>query len=83
MTVGILYFDDRPIALADKLAAFAERHRVKTGRYPDTAFIHPRTGDEGVVLAGGLNTITVKHSQYMLVHHAWLGVADDKQPVAA
>jgi hypothetical protein len=85
MKVGLLWFDDDPQReLEQKVLRAATHYEHKYGRLPDLCFVHPSAlggnGKRPVKKAGG---VEIRPGHSVLLHHFWLGVAEDKSPISS
>ena len=69
MNIGLLWFDDSPKTLAQKVALATVAYRRKFGEMPTTCFVHPSASEEkqqvGPVEVAPLSTV--------LKYHFWIG----------
>ncbi len=78
MDTGMLWFDDGPQALKDKVERAVTFYGTKYGRTPTLCLVHPATladGKEGVV-AG----VTLRSSRSVLPNHFFVGVEERAVP---
>lgn len=88
MRTGLLWFDDDPRKeLEEKVLRAAAHYERKHGHPPDLCYVHPDAfGDNGngkksdVVKAG---EVEIRAGRSVLLHHFWLGMADEKGAKAA
>ena len=71
MEIGMLWFDDSPIALNDRVKRAAEYYREKYGRKPNLCLVHPGMlmTDEGLV-----NSVVIRKAKGIMPDHFWIGV---------
>jgi hypothetical protein len=79
LETGLLWFDDDPRrSLEDKIRRAAAHYQHKHGHTPNVCFVHPSVfnddGKQRIERVGGLE---VRVSRSVLLHHFWLGVAED------
>lgn len=95
MKVGLLWYDDDPRReLEAKVVRAAQRYREKYGCWPNTCYVHARTGlPSGEELArvtcqseGTRKVVRLLSAPNILLHHFWLGesaLRAEDQPVQA
>ncbi len=73
MDIGMLWFDDGPGAVKDKVARAGQFYAEKYGRVATVCMVHPNTlrGWEGKV--GGIEVMAEKA---ILPDHYWIGVEE-------
>jgi hypothetical protein len=76
MEIGMLWFDDGPHALKDKVRKAVAFYTEKYGRKPTLCLVNPETlnGGDGV-LAG----VEVRDAPMVMRDHFWVGVDDKPQ----
>jgi len=74
MEIGMLWFDDSHLSLADKISRAVAFYDEKYGRAPTLCLAHPNTinGGEGIV-AG----VQVRLAPTVMPDHFWIGI-DEK-----
>lgn len=87
MKVGMLWFDDAPRSLTEKIERAAKHYQSKYGATPNVCFAHPRMFEEKqaevVVKVPALKqgkapeAITLKQARTILPNHFWLGVSEN------
>jgi hypothetical protein len=81
MKVGLLWYDNDPKgALEEKIGRAAGRYREKTGRWPNTCYVHPKAinGQNGQIMQLSKRKIRVLSSPSVLLHHFWVGETTNK-----
>jgi hypothetical protein len=88
MKTGLLWFDDDPNRkLEHKVLRAATHYERKYGQPPDLCFVHPSILDgnggrgkrSGVRKVGG---VEIRPGRSVLLHHFWLGVAEEELQIA-
>jgi len=87
---GLMWYDGDPKKpFMDKVGQAARRYREKYGHWPNTCYVHPNMVETDPVLTpvdgrGSGTTIRVTTAPNILLHHFWLGEAQDAsgQPAA-
>ena len=74
MEIGMLWFDDSHLSLAEKISRAVAFYDDKYGRKPTLCLVHPNTvnGGEGIV-AG----VQVRPARTVMPGHFWIGI-DEK-----
>ena len=74
MEIGMLWFDDGPAPIKEKVSQAVEFYSDKFGKKPTHCLVHPSTldGREGVI-AG----VSVRQAKNVMPNHYWVGV-DEK-----
>jgi hypothetical protein len=90
MKTGLLWFDDDPRRkLEEKVQRAAAHYERKYGQVPDLCYVHPSALDNGngkrgkrsdVMKAG---EVEVRAGRSVLLHHFWLGMAEDKSQISS
>jgi hypothetical protein len=97
MKTGLLWFDDDPRKeLEEKVLRAAAHYERKYGRLPELCYVHPdafngngngngkraekRGKKDDVVKAG---EVEVRAGRSVLLHHFWLGMAEEKTRAAS
>ncbi len=75
MKSGLLWFDNSPKTLTEKIESAAKRYREKFGQSPDTCFVNPRDFDTQTPAQHQGVTIGTKAT--VMPNHLWLGVSGD------
>ena len=74
MKVGLLWYDDSPKTLAQKVALAVVAYKRKFGEIPTTCYVHKSASEEkqqvGPVEVAPLRTV--------LKHHLWVGQEAEK-----
>jgi len=75
MDIGMLWFDDSPTALQDKVSQAVSFYRDKFGETPTHCLVHPQTLKEEAegIVAG----VQVRTARNVMPNHYWIGV-DEK-----
>ncbi len=73
MEIGMLWFDDGPTSLKDKVSQAAAFYEQKFGEKPTHCLVHPNTlnGSEGDV--GG---VSVRKARNVMPNHYWIGIEE-------
>ncbi len=71
MEIGMLWYDNSPTALIDRVEQAASYYSEKYGRMPNLCFVHPDMlqADEGKV-----NGIVIRKGKQIMPGHFWIGV---------
>ena len=71
MEIGMLWYDNSPTALKDRVKQAAGYYSEKYGRKPNLCFVHPDMlqADEGKV-----NGIVIRKGKQIMPGHFWIGV---------
>lgn len=71
MEIGMLWYDNSPTALKDRVKQAASYYSDKYGRKPNLCFVHPEMlqADEGEV-----NGIVIRKGKQIMPGHFWIGV---------
>lgn len=77
MDVGMLWFDDGPAPLKEKVARAVTYYREKYGEKPTLCLVHPSTLNGS---AGAVNGVEVRAAVTVLPHHFWIGVEEEARP---
>lgn len=74
MEIGMLWYDDSPLALKDRLEKAADYYTGKYGRKPNLCLVNPNmlTADEV-----RFNGVLVRRGRSVMPGHFWIGVDDD------
>lgn len=74
MEIGMLWYDDSPLALKDRLEKAADYYTGKYGRKPNLCLVNPSmlTADEV-----RFNGVLVRRGRSVMPGHFWIGVDDD------
>lgn len=70
MEVGMLWFDDSPASLSDKLNQAVAYYRQKYGHGPTHCLVNPKTlgGDKGKI-----SGVVVREAHNVMPNHYWIG----------
>jgi hypothetical protein len=80
MKTGLLWFDNDPgRQLDDKVARAVTHYRQKYGHLPTLCYVNPAALNGAERRAG---EVEVRAARTVLVHHFWLGVAEEGDPHA-
>lgn len=76
MEIGMLWFDDGPKPLPEKVSQAVAFYEDKFGRKPTHCLVNPKTldGDEGIV-AG----VEIRQARNVMPNHYWIGVDEKKR----
>ncbi len=76
MNIGMLWYDDSPLALKERIEKAAAYYAEKHGRKPNLCLVHPSmlNGDELRV-----NGVLVRRFSSVRPGHFWIGVDDEPQ----
>ncbi|HET7010766.1 MAG TPA: hypothetical protein VFI11_08330 [Anaerolineales bacterium] len=74
MDTGMLWFDDGPQALKDKVERAVSFYATKYGRSPTMCLVHPATLADGK--EGHLAGVTLQTSRSILPNHFLVGVEE-------
>lgn len=74
MDTGMLWFDDGPQALKDKVERAVTFYATKYGRTPTLCLVHPATLAD--VKEGRLSGVTMRSSRSVLPNHFFVGVEE-------
>ena len=77
MEIGMLWYDDSPLALKDRVKQAASYYSEKYGQKPNLCLVHPDMlkSDEGKT-----NGVVIRKGKGVMPGHFWIGV-DEVQPV--
>ena len=67
----MLWFDDGPASLADRVRRAAEYYSEKYGKRPTVCMVNPTTLNGG---EGSVAGVEVRKSQTVMPDHFWLGI---------
>lgn len=79
MSIGMLWFDNSPLSLREKIKKAADYYEKKYGRQPDLCLVHARMLTDTKVEE--IQDITVRPSRFVLPGHLWIGVEDPAELV--
>lgn len=81
MSTGMLWYDSNPKNdLLAQIAQAAAYYQYKYGQYPELCYVHPDTLGASHIQT---NDIDVLPDQQVQPGHLWLGVRDERVPLAA
>ena len=75
MEIGMLWFDDGPKPLQEKVAQAVAFYEDKFGDKPTHCLVHPSTLNGGEGLVG---SVQVRKARNVMPNHYWIGV--EEQP---
>ncbi len=70
MNIGMLWYDNSPAPLADKLKKAAAYYQAKYGRKPDVCYVAPGTAPDGTTV----HDLTLRVSSGISKNNFWMGV---------
>ena len=73
MEVGMLWFDDSPASLSDKLNQAVAYYRQKYGHGPTHCLVNPKTLGAG---KGTISGVVVREAHNVMPNHYWIGTDD-------
>jgi hypothetical protein len=73
MEIGMLWFDDGPKPLQEKVAQAVAFYEDKFGNKPTHCLVHPTTLNGGEGLVG---SVLVRKARNVMPNHYWIGVED-------
>jgi len=73
MEIGMLWYDDSPLALKDRLEKAAVYYTGKYGRKPNLCLVNPNMLTEDEVRFNG---VLVRRGRSVMPGHFWIGVDD-------
>jgi hypothetical protein len=79
METGMLWFDDGPQALKEKVARAVSFYATKYGRSPTVCLVHPATSQGSEVSA--VSGVILRETRSILPNHLLVGIED--QPARA
>ncbi len=85
MIVGMLWFDNALIPLADKIRKAADYYQKKYGRMPNLVLVHPsmmKDGQGQEIRSLTVDNITVRPYRPVPPGHIWIGI-DESADVEA
>ena len=71
MEIGMLWFDDGPLSIKDRVKAAAGYYSEKYGRKPNLCLVHPEMLDKD---EGKVNGIVIRKGKGVMPGHFWIGV---------
>ncbi len=77
MEIGMLWFDDGPTTLKDKVSQAAAFYEQKFGEKPTHCLVNPKTLNGG---EGDVAGVTVRKARNVMPNHYWIGI--EEKPVA-
>ena len=75
MEIGMLWYDDSPVGLKDRVERAADYYNEKYGRQPNLCFVHP-----GMLKTeeGKAKGVVIRKGKGVMPGHFWIGV-DESQ----
>ncbi len=75
MEIGMLWFDDGPKTVDEKVGQAVAFYTDKFGRKPTHCLVHPTTldGSEGV-----MSGVMVQAARNVMPHHYWIGIDEEQ-----
>jgi hypothetical protein len=74
MDIGMLWFDDSPRTIDEKIKRAVDFYVEKYGRTPTLCMVNPATAKEDGLVAG----VQVRPARSVLPHHFMVGIEDEK-----
>ena len=74
MDIGMLWFDDSPRTIDEKIKRAVDFYVEKYGRTPTLCMVNPATTQEDGLVAG----VQVRPARSVLPHHFMVGIEDEK-----
>ena len=74
MDTGMLWFDDGPQGLKDKVARAVSFYATKYGRSPTVCLVHPAT--TGGAEVGAVSGVVLRETHAILPNHFLVGIED-------
>lgn len=71
MEIGMLWYDNSPIALKDRVKQAAGYYKEKYGRKPNLCLVHP---DMLLTDEGRANGVVIRKGKGVMPGHFWIGV---------
>lgn len=75
MEIGMLWYDDSPVGLKDRVERAADYYKEKYGRQPNLCFVHP---DMLKTEEGKAKGVVIRKGKGIMPGHFWIGV-DESQ----
>jgi hypothetical protein len=90
MHTGMLWFDNSPISLTDKILKAIAYYSKKYGRRPDMCLVHPslfnpeatRISQDEQILTLTIDGVQVRPYRPVLPGHIWIGIEDTGGPAS-
>lgn len=73
MEIGMLWFDDGPTSLKDKVSQAVAFYEQKFGEKPTHCLVHPNTLNGG---EGDVEGVTVRKARNVMPNHYWVGIEE-------
>jgi hypothetical protein len=73
MEIGMLWFDDGPTSLKDKVSQAVAFYEQKFGEKPTHCLVHPNTLNGG---EGDIAGVSVRKARNVMPNHYWIGVEE-------
>ena len=80
MDTGMLWFDDGPQVLKDKVARAVSFYATKYGRSPTVCLVHPVT--TGGAEVGAISGVVLRETHAILPNHFLVGIEEQPAQVA-
>ena len=80
MDTGMLWFDDGPQVLKDKVARAVSFYATKYGRSPTVCLVHPVT--TGGAEVGAISGVVLRETHAILPNHFLVGIEEQPARVA-
>jgi len=77
MDIGMLWFDDSPRPLGEKVRRAATYYAEKYGRQPTLCLVNPTTWDGQ---PGDKIPVELRQARLVLPNHFWIGIDDEARP---
>ena len=73
MEIGMLWFDDGPTKLQDKVSQAVAFYEQKFGEKPTHCLVHPNTLNGG---EGDVAGVAVRKARNVMPNHYWIGIEE-------
>lgn len=73
MEIGMLWFDDGPNSLKDKVSQAVAFYEQKFGEKPTHCLVHPNTLNGG---EGDIAGVSVRKARNVMPNHYWIGIEE-------
>jgi hypothetical protein len=73
MEIGMLWFDDGPTSLKEKVSQAVAFYEQKFGEKPTHCLVHPKTLNGG---EGDVAGVSVRKARNVMPNHYWIGVEE-------
>jgi hypothetical protein len=74
MDIGMLWFDDSPRTMDEKIQRAVDFYTEKYGRRPTICMVHPSTTQADSIVGG----VQVRLARSVMPHHFLVGIEDEK-----